>query len=122
MAGTSSMPSPLKGKSNPSVLKNTASRKHDVAWQHGSNVDDKPNKIKCNYCHEVYSCGIFRFKHHLAGTHNDIEPCRAVPSEVRQQMLEIVNELKRIHIEKRNSSNYTKINANGEKRKKVEIL
>ncbi|MCI03446.1 hypothetical protein A2U01_0024485 [Trifolium medium] len=67
--------------------------RHDVGWQHGIAVDGKASKVKCNYCHEEYSGGVFRFKHHLAGTHENDAPCKVVPNDVRQQMLDIVNKL-----------------------------
>jgi hypothetical protein len=75
-----------------------------VGWQHGTAVDNKSTKIKCNYCNTEYSCGITRFKHHLAGTHENIAPCRAVPDEVRQQMLDNVNKLQINLIENRTPS------------------
>ncbi|PNY00867.1 DNA binding protein, partial [Trifolium pratense] len=75
--------------------------RHDVGWQHGIAVDGKASKVKCNYCNEEYSGGVFRFKHHLAGTHKYVAPCRAVPNDVRQQMLDVVNKLQSNRIEKR---------------------
>ncbi|MCI34269.1 hypothetical protein A2U01_0055487, partial [Trifolium medium] len=38
---------------------------------------------------------------HLAGTHENAAPCKAVPNDVRQQMLDIVNKLQSNLIEKR---------------------
>jgi len=34
--------------------------------------------------------GIFRFKHHLAGTRWDSEPCASVPEEVKMLMMKVV--------------------------------
>jgi hypothetical protein len=86
------------------IPKKAAGQRLDVGWQHGTAVDNKSTKIKCNYCNTEYSCGITRFKHHLAGTHENIALCRAVPNEVRQQMLDNVNKLQNNLIEKRTPS------------------
>ena len=50
--------------------------------------------MKCNYCSKIVSGGIFRFKHHLAGTKEDTEPCVSVPDEVRAAMLKVVCQAK----------------------------
>jgi len=104
MAGTRSN---VRTKRSRNVFKNTRGRRHDVAWQHATPVDNKSSNMKCNYCHTEYSSGAFRFKHHLAGTHKNVGACTTVPHEVRQQML--------------NKLESNRIKNDGE-RKKVEIL
>jgi hypothetical protein len=41
------------------VSKNVISERRDVGNQHGTAVDNKSRKIKCNYCHMEYSDGVF---------------------------------------------------------------
>ncbi|CAN1820008.1 hypothetical protein LINPERHAP1_LOCUS28936, partial [Linum perenne] len=45
----------------------------------------------CKFCSKVLSGGIFRFKHHLARTKENVEPCLSVPDDVRKQMLDILD-------------------------------
>jgi hypothetical protein len=97
------------------IPKKAAGQRLDVGWQHGTAVDNKSTKIKCNYCNTEYSCGITRFKHHLAGTHENIAPCRAVPDEVRQQMLDNVNKLQINLIENRTPSEDVQENEGNDK-------
>jgi hypothetical protein len=104
MAGTGSN---VRIKRCRNAIKSARGRRHDVAWQHATSVDNKSSKMKCNYCHEEYSSSVSRLKHHLAGTHKNIAACTSVPHEVRQQMLD---KLESNHIKN-----------NGE-RKKVKIL
>nr|KYP52522.1 Glutathione S-transferase 1 [Cajanus cajan] len=47
------------------------------------------------------SGGIFRFKHHLAGTRKDFEPCAMVPEEVKILMMKIVAEAKETSMRKK---------------------
>ncbi|CAN1324055.1 hypothetical protein LINPERPRIM_LOCUS32963, partial [Linum perenne] len=46
---------------------------------------------QCKFCSKVLSGGIFRFKHHLARTKENVEPCLSVPDDVRKQMLDILD-------------------------------
>ncbi|KAG5001392.1 hypothetical protein JHK87_022464 [Glycine soja] len=58
----------------------------------GISTGDGKN-VKCNYCSKINNGGIFRFKHHLAGTKWDSEPCASVPEEVKMLMMKIVVEV-----------------------------
>ncbi|CAL5196243.1 unnamed protein product [Lathyrus oleraceus] len=71
---------------NKKVAKNTYGQRQDVAWEHGTPVNDGSRKIKCNYCHNQYSGDAFRFKHHLTGTNSNVESYVFVPDEVCKQM------------------------------------
>ena len=51
--------------------KNAPGNRSDVGWKHGVDVEGNARKVKCNYCKKVICGGIFRFKHHLAGTKED---------------------------------------------------
>ncbi|XP_058779267.1 uncharacterized protein LOC131653196 [Vicia villosa] len=86
---------------NKKVAKNAAGQRQDVGWQHGTPVNDGSRKIKCNYCHTEYTGGVFRFKHHLAGTNSNVESCISVPDEVRKEMWTIVHKLQTKLIKKR---------------------
>jgi predicted component of type VI protein secretion system len=58
MAGMGSM---LQKKLRDSGMfqQNIIGERQDVEWQHGTTVNDKSRKIKCNYCHMEYSSGVF---------------------------------------------------------------
>nr|XP_007132560.1 hypothetical protein PHAVU_011G105000g [Phaseolus vulgaris]ESW04554.1 hypothetical protein PHAVU_011G105000g [Phaseolus vulgaris] len=58
-------------------------------------------KVKCNYCSKIFNGGIFRFKHHLAGTRYDSEPCVSIPEEIKDLMLKVVSEAKDASLKKR---------------------
>lgn len=40
----------------------------DIAWKHGVSADGGIRKIRCNFCSKVLIGGVYRLKHHLAGT------------------------------------------------------
>ncbi|KAG5059744.1 hypothetical protein JHK87_000773 [Glycine soja] len=42
---------------------------------------------------QINNGGIFRFKHHLAGTRWDSKPCALVPEEVKMLMMKVVAEV-----------------------------
>uniref|UniRef100_A0A5K1EBN6 BED-type domain-containing protein n=1 Tax=Nymphaea colorata TaxID=210225 RepID=A0A5K1EBN6_9MAGN len=48
----------------------------DPAWQWCTRVNPKDRlRVKCNYCKQIISGGISRFKNHIAGTHSDVAAC-----------------------------------------------
>ncbi|KAF3781162.1 hypothetical protein EJ110_NYTH37174 [Nymphaea thermarum] len=48
----------------------------DPTWQWCTRVNPKDRlRVKCNYCKQIISGGISRFKHHIAGTHSDVAAC-----------------------------------------------
>ncbi|QHO24890.1 uncharacterized protein DS421_12g376240 [Arachis hypogaea] len=63
------------------IAKNTAGNRSDKAGKHGISVDGDAKKIKCKYCDKVVTGGVYRLKHHLAGTKKDVEPCMGVSDE-----------------------------------------
>lgn len=69
---------------------NVAGARPDPGWEHVTEADGDPTKIRCKYC-GVVSGGIFRLKHHLVGTRYNVEPCLQVPDDVKlvfKQLLE----------------------------------
>ncbi|XP_028220311.1 uncharacterized protein LOC114401941 [Glycine soja] len=73
--------------------KNAPGNRTDIGWKHGTDVLGNGKKVKCNYCSKINNRGIFRFKHHLAGTRWDFEPCASVPEEVKMLMMNVVAEV-----------------------------
>jgi hypothetical protein len=67
--------------------------KTDIAWNHGVAIDGTGRKIKCKYCGKIVSGGVYRLKHHLAGTNKNVEACPTVPIEVKVQMWDVVASL-----------------------------
>ncbi|CAK8566072.1 unnamed protein product [Lathyrus sativus] len=113
--------SSIRNVRNKKVAKNALGQRQDVAWKHGTPVNDGSRNIKCNYCHSEYSGGAFRFKHHLAGTNSNVESCVSVPDEVRKQMWTIVHRLQSKLIKKRTlSEDIEVVDVEDGKRKKVE--
>ncbi|KAF3786499.1 hypothetical protein EJ110_NYTH11681 [Nymphaea thermarum] len=78
----------------------------DPAWQWCTRVNLKDRlTVKCNYCKQIISGGISRFKHHIAGTHNDVAQCKGsqenpLPVYVKHQCTELLNAVKASRIEK----------------------
>ncbi|XP_042410002.1 uncharacterized protein LOC121999379 [Zingiber officinale] len=59
----------------------------DIGWQHGVDVENNSKK------------------HHLAGTHRDVEPCLTVPDDVKNKMQSIVDKLAKV-ADKRKRKSY----------------
>lgn len=72
------------------VRKNAPGNRSDAGWAHGYPIEGDARKIKCKYCEKVISGGVYRLKHHLAGTQKDVGSCTAVSDEVKKKMFEIV--------------------------------
>ncbi|KAF7825683.1 zf-BED domain-containing protein/DUF659 domain-containing protein/Dimer_Tnp_hAT domain-containing protein [Senna tora] len=70
--------------------KNALGSRTDIGWQHGYPVSGDRRKVTCKYCGKTNTGGIFRFKHHLACTRENVEPCNFVPDDVRKEMLKIL--------------------------------
>ncbi|XLT05797.1 hypothetical protein HN51_044546 [Arachis hypogaea] len=97
----SSLPSNLRHTPAVSRRKNATGNRSDIGWKHGIDVQGNGKKVKCNYCSKTISGGIYRFKHHLAGTKEDSEPCASVPEEVKAVMLKVCVEAKEASLKKR---------------------
>jgi hypothetical protein len=94
--GTTAAATIGSGGTNGSNLRhnrNKAGMKTDIAWNHGVAIDGTGRKIKCKYCGKIVSGGVYRLKHHLAGTNKDVEACPTVPIEVKVQMWDVVASL-----------------------------
>ncbi|KAG6516356.1 hypothetical protein ZIOFF_026815 [Zingiber officinale] len=72
---------------------NAPGNRSDPGWKHGIAVDENPKKVQCKYCQKVINGGIYRLKHHLAGTQKDVGACKAVSDDVRKEMWKIVSSL-----------------------------
>ncbi|WOL07641.1 hypothetical protein Cni_G16386 [Canna indica] len=81
-----------RGATSRTRKKNIAENRTDIGWKREIDIKDNDKKVKCNYCSKTFSGGIFRFKHHLASTREDSEPCATVPQEVKEMMLKIITE------------------------------
>lgn len=46
--------------------------------------------MKCKFCKVTRSGGIYRLKHHLAGTKFNVEPCTQAPNDVREMFLKLL--------------------------------
>ncbi|KAK8926167.1 hypothetical protein KSP39_PZI018649 [Platanthera zijinensis] len=86
--GSSNAPSSANKGSKTS--KNAPGSKNDNGWKYGIPIEEDARKIRCKFCEKTFSGGIYRLKHHLAGTKKDVGACRAVPAEVKKEMREIV--------------------------------
>ncbi|CAN1725854.1 hypothetical protein LINPERHAP1_LOCUS258 [Linum perenne] len=75
----------------PKRKKNAPGSRRDPGWEYATDIDGDSKKTKCKFCSKVLSGGIFRFKHHLARTKENVEPCLSVPDDVRKQMLDVLD-------------------------------
>ncbi|GAU36121.1 hypothetical protein TSUD_374840 [Trifolium subterraneum] len=94
------------GRSNLRQNRNTAGMKNDIAWNHDVAIDETRRKIKCKYCGKIVSGGVYRLKHHLAGTQKDVEACPTVPVEVKVQMWDVVASLQQKLVKKTQSAEF----------------
>ncbi|KAG6473726.1 hypothetical protein ZIOFF_067643 [Zingiber officinale] len=101
------MPTDIEMSSTTSKTKekNASGSRTDIGWQHGVDVENNSKKVKCKYCDKTFNDGIFRFKHHLAGTHRDVEPCLTVSDNVKNKMQSIVDKLAKV-ADKRKRKSY----------------
>ncbi|XLQ99945.1 hypothetical protein S83_066144 [Arachis hypogaea] len=78
------------GGASEKIAKNTPENRSDKAWKHEISIDGDAKKIKCKYCDKVVTGGVYRLKHHLAGTKKNVELCIGVSDEVKREMFDIV--------------------------------
>ncbi|PNX81159.1 HAT family dimerization domain containing protein [Trifolium pratense] len=64
----------------------------DPSSKCGVSINGDALKIKCKFCEKNLSGRAYRFKHHLAGTSQNVAVCKAVTHEVKQEMFQIVND------------------------------
>ncbi|CAN0912636.1 hypothetical protein LINGRAPRIM_LOCUS566 [Linum grandiflorum] len=80
--------------------RNAPGSRRDPGWEYDTDVDGNSKKTKCKFCSKVFSGGIFRFKHHIAKTKENVEPCLSVPADVKLKMLQLLDfnlEAKEVH-------------------------
>ncbi|XP_075663956.1 uncharacterized protein LOC142633596 [Castanea sativa] len=71
-------------------------RSEDPAWAHARAVPNAKNNTICLYCNKlIKGGGITRLKYHLAGIRGQVESCKVVSSDIRFQMKQMIEELKK---------------------------
>lgn len=103
---SSSIPVVRASSSAPSRVQSNMTIRTDITWKHGVSVDGGTKIIRCNYCAKVLIRGVYRLKHHLAGTQVNVCVCKFVPDEVKGQMWEIVKALQVNHNKKSDDDTY----------------
>ncbi|PWA77576.1 hypothetical protein CTI12_AA222010 [Artemisia annua] len=69
---------------------NAAGARTDVAWDYGVEIGYR--RVKCKFCNEECTGGMFRFKNHLARTHQNVTACTNVPKEVKVKIQNILEQ------------------------------
>ena len=83
------------GASSASVASAPA-RSDDPAWAHARAVPNAKNNTICLHCNKlIKGGGITRLKYHLAGIRGQVEPCKKVSSDIRFQMKQMIEDLKK---------------------------
>ncbi|KAI3877771.1 hypothetical protein MKX03_019211 [Papaver bracteatum] len=63
----------------------------DPTWEHCKVVNAGNKKfLTCNYCGNKYHGGVYRIKHHLAQTKNNVAMCKEVTQEVKKLFLDYI--------------------------------
>ncbi|XP_075658935.1 uncharacterized protein LOC142628782 [Castanea sativa] len=71
-------------------------RSEDPAWAHARAVPNAKNNTICLHCNKlIKGGGITRLKYHLAGIRGQVESCKVVSSDIRFQMKQMIEELKK---------------------------
>nr|GEV17807.1 SCAN domain-containing protein [Tanacetum cinerariifolium]GEV20950.1 SCAN domain-containing protein [Tanacetum cinerariifolium] len=90
-SGSVSTPSSFApSASSKRMRSNAAGARTDVAWEYG--LDLGLRRVKCKFCEEEFTGGLFRFKHHLARTHQNVRACTCVPEDVKVKMQKILEQ------------------------------
>lgn len=72
----------------------SSSRSKDPFWEYGTQVaPGDSNRIKCNYCLNVYNGGISRFKQHLGWIKGNVAACTKVPEDVKEKAQKTISSL-----------------------------
>ncbi|CAN0904196.1 hypothetical protein LINGRAHAP2_LOCUS22955 [Linum grandiflorum] len=71
--------------------RNAPGSRRDPGWEYAIDMEGDSRKTKCKFCSKVYSGGIFRFKHHLAKTQENVEACVQAPDDVRLKILQLLD-------------------------------
>ena len=79
-----------------SVASGPVVRSEDPAWAYGRAVPNARNNTQCTFCCKVIrGGGITRLKYHLAGIPGDVEACKKVSEDVKWQMKQLIEDLKK---------------------------
>jgi hypothetical protein len=74
----------------------TPTRSKDLAWAHACVVPEAKNNTICLYCNKlIKGGGITRRKYHLAGIKGQVGPCKSAPDDVKWQMKQLIEDLKK---------------------------
>lgn len=77
-------------------------RSDDLAWAHGCIVSRIRNSTQCVSCSKINkSGGIPKLKYHLTKILRKVEVCKRIPYDIKWQMKELINDLKKIKKKKR---------------------
>lgn len=101
--------------------KNIRGNRTDIGWKYGTDVNGDARKVKCSFCAKVISGGVYRFKHHLAGTSDDSGPCAQVSDEVKMEMLKWVATLEEAAERKRKMAEIAQGNVTEDPAFEVEV-
>ncbi|MQL92768.1 hypothetical protein Taro_025398 [Colocasia esculenta] len=58
----------------------------DPSWAHGTLLDARQKKVKCNWCSKEMFGGIYRLKQHIVGISGNVAKCPSCQLEVRNEM------------------------------------
>ncbi|KAK4548413.1 hypothetical protein RGQ29_032794 [Quercus rubra] len=85
-----------------SVASGPVVRSEDPAWAYGRAVPDARNNTQCTFCGKmIRGGGITRLKYHLAGIPGDVGACKKVSEDVKWQMKQLIEDLKKSKQKKR---------------------
>ncbi|RYR06892.1 hypothetical protein Ahy_B05g074207 [Arachis hypogaea] len=90
---TSQSGSTTRITSKKKVIKDALGSRTDIGWEHGIYVGEDEKKIQCKYCHKIFSGGVYRLKHYLAGAQKNVGAYTAVTDEVKKQIWDVVSGL-----------------------------
>nr|KYP57982.1 hypothetical protein KK1_004270 [Cajanus cajan] len=102
--------------------KNAPGNRSDIAWKHCISVGGDTSKLQRKYCQKVITGGVYRLKHHLAGTQKVVGACKLVTDEVKKEMWEIVVGLQQNLIKKSSLNKEEESLEAGDKRKGNEAI
>ena len=83
-------------KNQSSVAFGPVVRSKDPAQAYGRAMPDARNNTQCTFCCKVIrGGGITRHKYHLAGILGDVEACKKVFEDVKWQIKQLIEDLKK---------------------------
>ena len=86
-----------RGCTSSTSVASAPARSDDPAWAHAHAVPNAKNNTICLHCNKlIKGGGITRLKYHLAGIRGQVEPCKKVSSNIRFQMKQMIEDMKKI--------------------------